>query len=122
MTLLILEVKKPDGFILQTTLNSLPPCPRATLNVSLSHPLVAFPPPELKGRQFPWKPPVEVFLFFPPLARAEGSVLSLFPAAAIQRARGVCVCLCVFLSIQLSQYLRCARVYVGEVRVCIKNG
>lgn len=30
--------------------------------------------------------------FFPPLARAEGSVLSLFPAAAIQRARGVCVC------------------------------
>lgn len=60
--------------------------------------------------------------FFPPLARAEGSVLSLFPAAAIQRARGVCVCLCVFLSIQSSQYLRCARVYVGEVRVCIKNG
>lgn len=58
--------------------------------------------------------------FFPPLARAEGSVLSLFPAAAIQRARGVC--LCVFLSIQSSQYLRCARVYVGEVRVCIKNG
>lgn len=40
----------------------------------------------------------------------------------LERARGVCVCLCVFLSIQSSQYLRCARVYVGEVRVCIKNG
>lgn len=57
--------------------------------------------------------------FFPPLARAEGSVLSLFPAAAIQRARGVCVCvfMCVFKHSIESIFAVCARVYVGEERV-----
>lgn len=118
MTLLILEVKKPDGFILQTTLNSLPPCPRATLNVSLSHPLVAFPPPELKGRQFPWKPPVEVFLFFPPSPELRAlSCLYFLPRQ--YRERGVCVCvfMCVFKHSIESIFAVCARVYVGEERV-----
>lgn len=60
--------------------------------------------------------------FFPPLARAEGSVLSLFPAAAIQRVRGVCVFVCVFKHSIESIFAVCARVYVGEVCACIKNG
>lgn len=53
--------EEPDVLVFHTTLNnSLPPCLWATLNVGLTHLLVACPPPKLNGRQFPWKPPVKV--------------------------------------------------------------
>lgn len=88
-----------------------------------NHPLVAFPPPELKGRQFPWKPPVEVFLFSPPSPELRAlSCLYFLPRQ--YRERGVCVCvfMCVFKHSIESIFAVCACVYVGEVRACIKNG
>lgn len=91
-TLLILKAEKSNEFTLQTTLNSFPPCPRATLKVGLTHPLVACPPLKWKGDSFhgnhQWK-------YFS-LVWAEGSVLSPFPAAEIHR-EGESVCLCVFM-------------------------
>lgn len=94
-TLLILQAPESDGFTLQTTLNSLPPGPRATLNVGLTHAIVACPPPKVRGRQFPWKPPVEVFFFFFSSRLSWGLCLVSISCHWKTGRESVCLCVCV---------------------------
>lgn len=108
MTLFFLDVKQSHKFILQTTLNSLLPCPRATLNAGLTHPLVACPPPKVKGRQFPWKPPVEVFFSPSPELRA----LSCLYFLLLKCSKKERECLCVLCS-HMNLYLQCVCVCVS---------